>query len=169
MLKNRITKYKGYFTIDELIVGTKNGGEVKRELLVKKSGVASVVYNSVTEKFLFVSQWRPGSNSQLLELAAGTLDVPGEDPRDAMKREIEEELGYETDSIVLVDEFYTSPGGVNEVITVYYSEVSKQISSGGGLENEDIDIVEMNLDEVLSTRFKDAKTIIGVNYIRENF
>lgn len=85
-----------------------------------------------------------------------------------MKREIDEEIGYKTDSIQLVDECYTSPGGTNEIITIYYCEVSDQIHAGGGLENEDIDIVEMDLDEVLSTRFRDAKTIIGVNFIRSN-
>jgi ADP-ribose pyrophosphatase len=85
-----------------------------------------------------------------------------------MKREIDEEIGYKTDSIKLLDEFYSTPGGTNEVLTVYYSEVSEKISEGGGLENEDIDIVEMDLDEVLTTRFRDAKTIIGINYIREN-
>lgn len=168
MLTNRETKYKGHFALDELTVKTRSGKEVKRELLVKKDGVASVVYDTILKKFIFVKQWRPGSNSELIELVAGTLDVPGEDPREAMKREIDEEIGYKTDSIKLLDEFYSTPGGTNEVLTVYYSEVSEKISEGGGLENEDIDIVEMDLDEVLTTRFRDAKTIIGINYIREN-
>ena len=90
------------------------------------------------------------------------------DPRDAMIREIDEEIGYETDNIVLIDECYMSPGGSSEVITIYYCDVSKKIHAGGGLENEDIDVVEMDLDEVLSTRFKDAKTLIGINYIKQN-
>ena len=55
-----------------------------------------------------------------------------------------------------------------EVITIYYCEVSEKIHEGGGLEGEDLEIVEMDLNEVLSTRFRDAKTIIGVNYISQN-
>ena len=166
MLSNRETKYKGFYTLDELTVKTRSGKEVKRELLVKKNAVAAVVYNTTTNKYIFVNQWRPGSNSEILELVAGTLDVPGEDPREAMKREIDEEIGYKTDSITLIDECYTSPGGTNEVITIYYCEVSEQIHEGGGLEFEDIDVIEMDIQEVLSTRFRDAKTIIGINYIK---
>jgi len=168
MVTNRETKYKGFLTLDQLTVKTRGGKEVKRELLVKKDAVAAVVYNTETKKFIFVNQWRPGSNSEIIEIAAGTLDVPGEDAREAMKREIDEEIGYKTDLIKLIDECYTSPGGTNEIVTVYYAEVSEKIGEGGGLENEDIDIIEMDLEEVLTTRFRDAKTIIGVNYIKEN-
>jgi ADP-ribose pyrophosphatase len=168
MVSNRETKYKGHFKVDELTVKTRNGKEVKREVMVRKDAVASVVYDTDKNKFIFVSQWRPGSNTEIIELVAGTLDVPGEDPRDAMKREIDEEIGYKTDHIHLIDECYMSPGGTTEIISIYYSEVSEKLHDGGGLENEDIDIIEMSLRELLTTRFKDAKTIIGVNYIREN-
>lgn len=168
MVSSRETKYKGHFSVDELTVKSRSGREHKREVMVRKDAVAAVVYNTLTKKFIFVSQWRPGSNSDILEIVAGTLDVPGEDPRDAMKREIDEEIGYKTDSIHLIDECYMSPGGTTEIITVYYCEVSEKIHQGGGLEDEDIDIIEMDLDDILSTRFKDAKTIIGINYIKNN-
>lgn len=168
MVSNRQTKYKGYFKIDELIIKNSKGKEVKREVMVKKDAVASIVYDTIKKKFIFVSQYRPGSNSNLLELVAGTLDVPGEDPRECMSREIDEEVGYKVDSIKLIDECYMSPGAITEVITIYYCEVSEKINEGGGLESEDLEISEMDLDEVLSTRFKDAKTIIGVNYIIQN-
>jgi ADP-ribose pyrophosphatase len=156
--------------VDELTVKTKGGKEVKRELMVRKDAVSAVVYDTIKKKFIFVSQWRPGSNSDITELVAGTLDKLNEDPRDAMMREIDEEIGYKTDSIKLIDECYMSPGGTSEIITIYYCEVSQKIGEGGGVadENEEIDIIEMDLNEVLSTRFRDAKTIIGVNYIKYN-
>lgn len=168
MIKSRETKYQGHFKIDELIVKSRSGNEVKREIMVRKDAVTAVVYNTLTKKFILVSQWRPGTNSEIIELAAGTLDIPGEDPREAMKREIDEEVGYKTDSIVLIDECYMSPGGTTEIISIYYCEVSEQLHPGGGLEDEDIDIIEMDLDELLSTRFKDAKTIIGINFVKQN-
>ena len=166
-VSKRETKYKGHFSVDELTVKTRSGKSVKREVMVRKDAVAGIVYDTKKGKYIFVSQWRPGSNSQLLELVAGTQDVPGEDPRECMIREIDEEIGYKTDIINLIDECYMSPGGSTEIIAIYYCEVSEKIHDGGGLEYEDIDIVEMTLDEVLSTRFKDAKTIIGVNYIKQ--
>jgi len=168
MVSSRETKYKGHFSVDELTVKSRSGKEHKREVMVRKDAVAAVVYDTTKKKFIFVSQWRPGSNSDVLEIVAGTLDVPGEDPRDAMKREIDEEIGYKTNSIHLIDECYMSPGGSTEIITIYYCEVSEKIHDGGGLEDEDLDIIEMDLDDVLLTRFKDAKTIIGINYIKYN-
>lgn len=168
MISNRERKYDGYFKVDELTLKSRAGNEIKREVMVRKDSVAAVVYDTKKEEFIFVSQWRPGTNADILEIAAGTLDIPGEDAREAMIREIDEELGYKTNSISLVDECYMSPGGSTEIVSIYYCEVSEKIHDGGGLENEDIDIIKMNLKEVLSTRFKDAKTIIGVNYINHN-
>ena len=168
MIVNRKNKYKGYFTVDELTLKDKSGKDYKREIVVRESAVAALVYDTMKEKYIFVSQYRVGSSSQLIEIVAGLLDHPSEDPREAITREIEEEIGYKVDTCILVDECYTSPGGTSEVVSIYFCEVSQKISEGGGLatENEDIEVVEMDRKEMLSTRFKDAKTIIAVNWAR---
>jgi nudix-type nucleoside diphosphatase (YffH/AdpP family) len=170
MIVSRRTKYKGFFTIDELSVKTKSGKEVKREVMVRRDAVASVVYDTVRKKFIFVSQWRPGSNGYLTELVAGTMDKDSECPEDTMLREIDEEIGYEVDKIEFIAESYMSPGGSTEVIFIYYCEVSNKIHQGGGLEseNEEIDVIEFDLDQVISGKFFDAKTQIGINYVKEN-
>lgn len=166
MIVKRENRYSGHLKIDELTVKTRSGDEVKREVLVKNDAVAALVYDTLKSKYILVSQWRPGSSSEILEIVAGTLDVAGEDPRDCIRREIEEEIGYKTDSIKLIDECYVSPGGTSELVTIYYCEVSEKISSGGGLEYEDIDIIEMDREELLQTRFRDAKTIIALNWLK---
>ena len=117
MIIDRKQKYKGYLNVDEITYKTKSGKEGKREVMVRKNAVAALLYDTVKEKYILISQWRPGSASDIVEVVAGTLDKPGEDPQDAMIREIEEEVGYATDSIKLIDECYTSPGGSSEVIT----------------------------------------------------
>ncbi|NBO22632.1 NUDIX hydrolase [bacterium] len=168
MIQNVENKYKGWLNVDSVSVN-KKGKIVNYEVVNKKSAVAAVVYDTVKEKYIFVKQWRVGSTSDLIEVVAGTLDKNNEDPREAIKREILEEIGYETDYIKLLDEFYTSPGGTNEMVTIYYCEVSNKVAEGGGLEeeSEEIEIVEMSREEVLTTRFLDAKTIIGVSFIKE--
>jgi ADP-ribose pyrophosphatase len=170
MIVDRTNKYKGFISVDELTVKTKKGKEVKREVMVRKNAVAALVYDTNKKVYVLCSQWRPGSASDIVEIVAGTLDKPGEDPRDAMEREILEEIGYKTDSIKLIDECYMSPGGTSEIITIYYAEVSNQIEEGGGhaSENEEIDIVYMDKEELLSTRFRDAKTIIAINWAKLN-
>jgi len=165
---NRENKYKSRFSIDELTIKNKSGKEIKREVMVRKDAVAALVYDTVLDKYIFVEQFRPGSGSSILEIVAGTLDKEGENPEDAIKREIEEEIGYKTDSIEYIDECYMSPGGSTELIYVYYCEVSEKISQGGGLEEEDeeIDIITLSKEEVLKTKFKDAKTLIGVSWLK---
>ena len=170
MIIDRKPKYQGYLNIDEITYKTKSGKEGKRELMVRKNAVAALLYDTVKEKYILISQWRPGSASDIIEVVAGTLDKPGEDPQDAMTREIEEEVGYATDTIKLIDECYMSPGGSSEIITIYFCEVSKKIGEGGGVpgELEEIDTIEMDREELLTTRFRDAKTIIAVNWARYN-
>ena len=170
MIIDRKNKYKGYLNIDEITYKTKSGKEGKRELMVRQNAVAALLYDTIKEKYILISQWRPGSSSKIVEIVAGTLDKPGEDPRDAIKREIEEEVGYATDTIKLIDECYMSPGGSSEVITIYFCEVSKMIGAGGGVpgELEEIDTIEMDREELMTTRFRDAKTIIAVNWARYN-
>jgi len=170
MIIDRKNKYNGHLNIDEITYKTKSGKQGKREVLVRKDAVAALLYDTVKDKYILVSQWRSGSSSEMIEIVAGTLDKPGEDPHEAMIREIEEEVGYDTDNIKLIDECYVSPGGSTELISIYFCEVSKKVSDGGGLENEleEIETIELNRDELLTTRFRDAKTIIAVSWARNN-
>ena len=153
-----------------MTIKTKSGKDVKREVMVRKNAVAALVYDKSTKKYIFVSQFRPGSSTDIIEIPAGVLDHGDEDKRDAISREIEEEIGYKSDSIKLIDECYISPGGTTEMITIYFVEVSEKIGEGGGVasEDEEIDIIEMSRQEMETTRFKDAKTIIAVNWAKYN-
>lgn len=159
---SRERKYTGYFSVDALQVETKDGTVVTREVMNRKDGVCALVQDTVTNEFIFVQQYRPGTGDQLLEIPAGTLDIPGEDPKEAMIREIDEEIGYEVDSIHLITECYMSPGGSTEMLYIYIAKVSNQIHAGGGTPNEDITIVRLNEDDLYNYKFKDAKTQIAV-------
>ena len=168
MIVDRKERYSGYLKVDELTVKTKKGQNIQREVLRRPNAVASVVFDTIKNKYIFVEQWRPGTNGNIVEVVAGLIDHVGEDERETMIREVEEEIGYKVNTIKLVDEFYSSPGMTTEMVTLFYCEVSDQVSEGGGVdtEHEEIDIIEMTKQEVLSTSFKDAKTIIGVNWIK---
>ena len=170
MILKREPKYKGWLPIDEITYKNKKGKEIKREVMLRKNAVSALVYNTVTKMYIFVSQLRPGVGGDIIEIPAGVLDHGTEDPRDAIIREIEEEIGYGVDNLTLLDEGFVSPGGTTEMISVYFAEVSDRVGEGGGVEGEDeeIDIVEMTREEMLNTRFKDFKTIIAVNWARYN-
>lgn len=160
----RKTVHEGYFTVDELEIQTRNGEIVTREVMNRKDGVCALVIDTNTQEFIFVEQYRPGAGKRLLEVPAGTLDVPGEDPKDAMIREIDEEIGYEVDRIDYVCKNYMSPGGSTEMLYYYIAYVSKQIHAGGGTPTEDIDIIRISEEQLLEMEITDAKTQILVDH-----
>lgn len=171
------TVYKGFFNMLELTI--KDGDSTyKREIFSRCSkgnsedSVAAIVYDTKMDKYIFVSQFRAGlyreMDKNIVELVAGTVKLSeGDDKENCMKREILEEIGYKTDSIKLISDFYVSPGGSAEKVYLYYIEVSEKVEEGGGLEeeNENIEIVYMSMYDMKNYIFKDAKTIIGINYI----
>ena len=158
-------KYDGHLKIDVIELEGNKGNKVLREVVAKRSAVGGIIYNTETEKYIFVKQWRPGSRDFIIEIAAGVLDVVGESSRDCMIREIEEETGYKTDSIItLVDEYYSSPGFTDEKLTLFYAEVSEQVSTDFGVEDEEIELVEMDYTTLTHNLmdFNDSKTILAL-------
>ena len=173
---NREVKYSGKFKIEEVTV-QKGDEEFKTEVFDRGNSVGALVYNTETKKYLFTSQYRVGSEGVMIEVVAGKIDE-GETPQEAVKREIVEEIGYKVDTMLHITDMYLSPGGSKEVMALFYVEVSEKIGDGGGIEGENITIIEVdelgmsgNLffniseDGMITPPYKliDAKSIIAVN------
>ena len=173
---NREVKYSGKFKIEEVTV-QKGDEEFKTEVFDRGNSVGALVYNTETKKYLFTSQYRVGSEGVMIEIVAGKIDE-GETPQEAVKREIVEEIGYKVDTMLHITDMYLSPGGSKEVMALFYVEVSEKIGDGGGIEGENITIIEVdeigmsgNLffniseDGLITPPYKliDAKSIIAVN------
>lgn len=147
--------------------------EAKRFAFERGDSVAALVYNRTNNTLLFANQFRyPTCKHQLgwiLEIVAGSLNED-ENPEEAIKREILEEIGFAVKKTELISVFYTSPGGSTERIFLYYTEVSEsdRQDRGGGVkdEKEDIQLIEIpsiKIKEKLSS-FQDAKTILAVQW-----
>jgi ADP-ribose pyrophosphatase len=159
---------KSWIKLNQLKLQGKKG-ELTREYMNSKGAVAAVVYDTTKNKYIFTKQFRPGPKKEIIEIAAGMRDHDGEDQSKTMIREIEEELGYKTDTInVIVKSYYTSPGHSNETMIIYFATVSKKIGKGGGLEeeNEEIEIVEMTKEEIKRTEFIDGKTLLSLSVLK---
>lgn len=128
----------------------------------------AIVALDAEERVVLVRQARPAIGAQLLELPAGLVDE-GEDLLSAAQRELREESGLHGGSWRELTSFWTSPGFVNERVTVF---------AANGLEEgepepdagEDIEVVRWTLAEVRSRlpELDDATTLIGLLlYLRE--
>ena len=156
-------KYDGHLKIDVIELLGEKDNKILREVVSKRSAVGGLVFDTKKQKYIFVKQWRPGPRNEIIEIPAGVLDIPGEDPKDCMVREVFEETGYKTDNIYeIVPVYYSSPGFTDEKLTLFLVEVSEQINTVLGVEDEEIEIVEMSVSEMNQYNFSDGKTILAI-------
>lgn len=126
------------------------------EILEAHDSVAILIYHKEREEFILVKQFRPAvyvhnKNGMTLELCAGLVDKELS-LEDIAKEEIEEECGYKTNNIEKITSFYTSVGFAGAKQTLYYSEVTEEmkVSSGGGVDSEDIEVIYLKKDEIMA-------------------
>tara|TARA_R110002153_G_scaffold248406_2_gene404586 strand:- start:1402 stop:2052 length:651 start_codon:yes stop_codon:yes gene_type:complete len=140
-IKHREEVYNGYVKLEELTIS--NGDkDFKREVITTENSIAAIIKDTVKNKYIFVSQYRAGSEGLMVEVVAGKIDK-GEKPEESVKREIMEETGYKVDYVNHLQDFYVLPGRTNEIASVFYVEVSEKINEGGGIGDENISIVEV--------------------------
>ena len=106
----------------------------------------------------------------LIETCAGLLD--NDDPETAIIRETEEETGFKLRSVQKVMEAYMSPGSVTEKLFFYLANYTADTerNAGGGVDEEDIDILEFPLSQALTMmktgEIRDGKTIMLLQHLR---
>ncbi|KFC18514.1 GDP-mannose pyrophosphatase NudK [Epilithonimonas lactis] len=149
-----------------------------REAYDRGNGATILLYNKELKTVILTKQFRlptyinGNEDGMMIEACAGLLDK--NNPEDCIKRETEEELGYEISDIKKVFEVYMSPGSVTEILYFFIAEYSKsmKINDGGGLEEEqeEIEVLELDIDKALDMldngEIKDAKTIMLIQHLR---
>lgn len=94
-----------------------NGKERAYDLVQHPDSVAIVPVDR-EGKIYFVSQYRVGAESELLELPAGVMEA-GETPLECAKREVREEIGMAAAEMQELGGFYLAAGYANEYMTVF--------------------------------------------------
>ena len=96
-----------------------SGKETTREV-VKHSDCVAVAVLDEQDNVLLVRQFRHAVGKFLLEIPAGGID-PGEDPVDAVCRELQEEIGYFPRRIDRLGGFYAIPGYGTEYLHCFFA------------------------------------------------
>ncbi|MDX6439764.1 MAG: ADP-ribose pyrophosphatase [Gaiellaceae bacterium] len=128
----------------------------------------AIVALDAEERVVLVRQKRVATGTKLLELPAGLIDE-GEEPLASARRELREETGLHGGSWRELASFWTSPGFVNERVTVFTAHRLEEGEPEPD-EGEDLEIVRWTLPEVEARvpELEDASTIIGLLlYLRE--
>ncbi len=127
-----------------------NEAEITREY-VDHPGAVAVFAMDDDERVLLIKQYRHPVRHREWEIPAGLLDVAGEDPLHAAKRELAEEADFEADRWNVLGEFYTSPGGSDEAIRIYLARSlsAKDHAFDRFDEEADIEVRWVALDELV--------------------
>jgi UDP-sugar diphosphatase len=135
------------------------------ESVLNHDSVSIVLYHKDKDALIVVKQMRiPVLNSnkingEMHELCAGLVDkdIPN---IEIAKEEVLEECGYDiaTGSIKKITSFYTSVGTSGAKQTLYYSECdeSMRVNKGGGLEEEDIEVLYIPVNEAKKFMFDES-------------
>ncbi len=147
-------------------------GDLFDRVVIEHPGAVAVV-PVIGDEVVLIRQYRPAVDARILEIPAGKLDIVGEDPFSAARRELAEETGFHADSFVHLTDLLTSVGYCDESISVYLAEnIEAGTRTPIGPEEEDADVLRIPFDEALSLvasgDIADAKTVVGLLLAAQN-
>jgi len=133
------------------------------EYVGRAHGIQAAVILAIDDgHVLLVEQFRVPLGRACLELPAGLVgdEDAGESVIDSAARELEEETGYQADSIESLGFFHSSPGMVSEGFTLVRARGLRKVSNGGGIEGEGITVHRVPVTEIAA--FVAAKRAEGL-------
>ncbi len=151
-----------------------------REILERPRASAVLPYDPILDRVILIEQFRAGAIADpespwLIEIPAGLIENPAENPETVALRETEEEAGGKITNIKLLYEYFVSPGGSNEYIYLFYGEVdASHIAGIHGLANEHENIRVLNLSaeeafaKLKNKEIKNAPAILALEWLKSN-
>ncbi len=189
IIQRRRRVFDDFFKIDELLIAhEKTDGTmsaVQSRLVFERGDSAAVLLFHVERKsVLLVEQFRvptllgrrrddpTSADGWIVETVAGMIDG-NETGEAAAIRETLEETGYQIGTLRPIGKFFSSPGGSSERILLCFAEVrdADRTGKGGGIDDEDIKIVEVPIDDLFDRlgrgAIEDPKLWIAAYWLRD--
>ncbi len=174
------TLYKGFMQLKKLTFSHAlyQGGlqtAVQREVLFRGKAVGVLLFDTMLQEFVLVEQVRIGAiedpdSPWLLEIVAGMVEL-NEVTTDVANRESVEEAGAKIKKLLPIQEYWVSPGGSNEQVSLFLGLVdANSVSEFAGLdsEHEDIKVVRLAKKQALkmlqSGLINNAMTLIALQW-----
>ena len=140
-----------------------NGKTTTRDVVEHGDCIVAVPVDE-DNNVLLVRQFRYPVDSYLLEAPAGGVE-PGEDILDCVRRELQEEIGYEPGTIEKLGGFYSIPGYGTEYLYAYLARDLKP-SRLVAEDTDEIEVIKVPLKDIpaliKSGEICDAKSIAAL-------
>jgi ADP-ribose pyrophosphatase len=150
-----------------------------RELFERGHAAAVLPYDPLRDEVILIEQFRVGAihapgSAWLIEIVAGIIE-PGESAEEVVRREAVEECGCSLTDIEPIYQYFVSPGGTSETITLYCGRVDA--GEAGGIfgcsdEGEDIRVFTRTFSEAMAMigdgRIRAASPIMAIQWLALN-
>ena len=161
-------RYLGFSSVRVDIVQGPDGS-FEREVVAHPDAVAIVALDE-RGRVALVRQYRQPIGTTLLELPAGTLDDPDEDPVAAAHRELAEETGLAAETLVPLGTILNSAGWSDERTSLFLATRVTPVLRPEGFQAIDEEAsmtvswepLALLVGAALDGKLDDAKTVIGV-------
>lgn len=146
-------------------------GESEHEftrLVVEDPGAVVVLAIDENEQVVILRQYRHAVQKRMIQLPAGKLDKPGEDPLVAAQRELREETGLAADEWVHLLTTYASAGITSETHALFLARGLREVDRDFDPHHEEADMTMERvpyadlLDAVLDGQAADAPLAASV-------
>jgi ADP-ribose pyrophosphatase len=183
---NRQTVYQGYFKIEKILLKHQlfAGGqtpEIIREVFERPNAAGILLFDPYKEVFLMIEQFRIGltvaktdESPWLYEIVAGIIE-PQEQPQQVAIREAKEEANCEILELLPIAQYWVSPGGSTEYISLYCGKINapeKEGIYGNTHENEDIRVCLLPMSEAMEAlkngRINNAHSLVALQWFAIN-
>ena len=144
-----------------------NDSVLTREFVAHPGAVAILAIDDL-QRVLLIRQYRHPVRKYLWEIPAGLTDIPGEPRLEAAKRELMEETGYVASDWTKLQDFMTTPGGNDEVISIYLARGLTHVGHDLELDGEEVDMIsqwfplEEALASVLASEIQSPSAVVGI-------
>jgi ADP-ribose pyrophosphatase len=137
--------------------------EIGRWEVIRRVDAAAVLPITPEGDVLLVRQFRAAARKEIVEIPAGLLDVPGEEPEACVARELLEETGFRHTSLIALGGTYPSPGSWTEFVHLF---LARTAATPDQEPEEGIELVRLPFAEMVAEaragRFEDAKTALAL-------
>lgn len=137
----------------DTLVDPAEPGRTFTRMVVEDPGAVVILAIDDEDRVVVLRQYRHPVGLRMIQLPAGKLDEPGEDPLDAAKRELREEAGLAAASWTHLLTTYASPGITSETHALYLARDLTEVPRDFEAHHEEAD---MTLERVAYADLLDA-------------